>query len=235
MSQKKSREVIQMKQLTPLTYSLIVFFLSFLLVLQTYISTPAFGQEIEIPSSANPVGSGARAIGMGGAFIGIADDATAASWNPGGLIQLEKPELSIVGTIFHRIEDNEFGTSPEASGRQSVTEEDLNYLSLAYPFSLFGRNMIVSLSYQNLFDFTRKWDFFLLNQSEIISSTSLFNYEQDGSLWAIGLAYCIQLTPALSFGFTLNFWEDFLYDNSWDQTIREIEIGTLNGAPFTSG
>ena len=30
-------------------------------------------------SSFNPVGSGARAVGMGGAFIGMADDATAAS------------------------------------------------------------------------------------------------------------------------------------------------------------
>lgn len=46
--------------------------------------------RIGIASSPNPVGSGARAIGMGGAFIGIADDATAASWNPAGLIQLEK-------------------------------------------------------------------------------------------------------------------------------------------------
>jgi len=47
-----------------------------------------------VPSSINPVGSGARAIGMGGAFIGVADDATAASWNPGGLIQLENPRAN---------------------------------------------------------------------------------------------------------------------------------------------
>ncbi len=30
----------------------------------------------------NTIGAGARARGMGGAFIGVADDATAASWNP---------------------------------------------------------------------------------------------------------------------------------------------------------
>ena len=34
-------------------------------------------QRIEIPSSFNPLGSGARALGMGGAFIAVADDATA--------------------------------------------------------------------------------------------------------------------------------------------------------------
>jgi len=79
----------------------------------------AFGQalqRVEIPSSPNPVGSGARALGMGGAFIAVADDATAASWNPGGLIQLEKPEISVVGAFVYRNEDNHFGTNPAALG-----------------------------------------------------------------------------------------------------------------------
>ena len=44
-----------------------------------------FSQSIDISSSPNVVGSGARAMGMGGAFIAVADDATAASWNPAGL------------------------------------------------------------------------------------------------------------------------------------------------------
>jgi long-subunit fatty acid transport protein len=37
---------------------------------------------------------GARALGMGGAFIGLADDATAAVANPAGLVILQRPELS---------------------------------------------------------------------------------------------------------------------------------------------
>lgn len=78
--------------------------------------------RMEIPSSPNPVGSGARALGMGGAFIAIADDATAASWNPGGLIQLETPEVSAGGAYVHREEDNSFGDHPEASGKQSVMD-----------------------------------------------------------------------------------------------------------------
>ena len=42
------------------------------------------------------MGLGARAFGMGGAFVGLADDGTAAYWNPAGLIQLEKPEVSLM-------------------------------------------------------------------------------------------------------------------------------------------
>lgn len=43
------------------------------------------------------LGSGARAMGMGGAFLARADDATAASWNPAGLSYLRLPEVSFVG------------------------------------------------------------------------------------------------------------------------------------------
>jgi long-chain fatty acid transport protein len=37
---------------------------------------------------------GARALGMGGAFIAVADDATAAVTNPAGLVILQRPEIS---------------------------------------------------------------------------------------------------------------------------------------------
>jgi len=37
---------------------------------------------------------GAKAVGMGGAFVAIADDITAAYWNPGGLSRLVKNEFN---------------------------------------------------------------------------------------------------------------------------------------------
>lgn len=38
---------------------------------------------------------GARSIGLGGAFVAIADDATAAFANPAGLVQILRPEISV--------------------------------------------------------------------------------------------------------------------------------------------
>ncbi len=64
------------------------------LLLPAFLSVLSFSEEnsgplkmenVEITSAPNPVGSGARALGMGGAFIAVTD-ATTASWNPGGLI-----------------------------------------------------------------------------------------------------------------------------------------------------
>jgi long-chain fatty acid transport protein len=70
-------------------------------------------------SFSNP---GARSLGMGGAFVGLADDATAAYTNPAGLTQLVQTEVSIEG---RRVETN----SPYTSGG-----------SAALPYELSGVN-----------------------------------------------------------------------------------------------
>jgi len=165
-------------------------------------------ERVEILSP-NPVGSGARAMSMGGAFIAIADDAAAASWNPGGLIQLEKPEMSAAFGYVHRRENN----TSEFSGNQSIQGSDLNYLSVAYPFELGEkrRNMVMSLNYQRLYDFNREWISTDKNTSK--------KYTQKGDLYALGLAYCIQVTKDFSTGVTLNYWGDSLFKNKWEQKL----------------
>jgi long-subunit fatty acid transport protein len=212
----------------------LIFLTSFFLVYfgcQATLSAQALSR-IEIPSSFNPVGSGARALGMGGAFIAVADDATAASWNPGGLVQLERPEFSIVGSYFYREEDLDFGTNPEGNGSQSVDESRINYLSAAYPFALWGINMVVSANYQNLYDLNREWNFALKQSSATLNIIEDVDYDQDGTLSAWGLAYGVQIMPRLSFGVTFNFWEDGIYNNEWDQTVLQRGSGTLSGNRF---
>ena len=48
-------------------------------------------------SFSNP---GARSMGFGGAFVALADDATAAFANPAGLVNLVEPEVSIEGRVW---------------------------------------------------------------------------------------------------------------------------------------
>jgi len=217
-------------------FALVILCLLFIIFARLDKSTFAaeFLQRIEIPSSPNPVGSGARALGMGGAFIAVADDATAASWNPGGLTQLGTPEVSAVGAYFHRTEGNTFGANPEASGDQNVSGTRLNYLSVTYPFTLFDRNMVVSLNYQNLYDFSRKWNFPLSQTSETLAVNRNIDYQQDGTLSAYGPAFSVQVLPELSFGFTLNIWQNGIYKNEWKQFTKTSSSGTFYGIPFVS-
>lgn len=194
--------------------------------------TTHYFQRIEIPSSFNPVGSGARALGMGGAFIGVADDATAASWNPGGLIQLERPEISIVGDRVHRIETIHIGADAPFSGEQSVDDLSLNYFSLSHPFQLASRNMIVSINYQRLYDLTRQWSFPLHifgNQFDVDQNVE---YRQDGALSALGFAYCLQMTPTFSIGLTLNVWHNDISENEWQSEVYQRGNGVESGDRF---
>lgn len=62
-------------------------------------AVPAFAQNSDIESLSglqfNFANPGARALGMGGAFLGLADDASAVEANPAGLTILRRPEISI--------------------------------------------------------------------------------------------------------------------------------------------
>jgi len=184
--------------------------------------SPAFTETlVDFASSPNPVGSGARAIGMGGAFIGIADDATAGSWNSGGLAQLETHECSIVGNYTHLIEDIFPFSSLGASGKQTVDNKELNFFSLSSRFKFLERFLVLSLNYQQLYNFNKEWDFPItmkMNQgSRLVDFSGEQSFIQDGSLSALGLAWAVQWNSNLSFGATLNVWDDDICNNKWSE------------------
>jgi long-subunit fatty acid transport protein len=45
------------------------------------------------------IGIGARAEGMGGAFVAVADDASAVFWNPAGIARLEEDKTQLLGNV----------------------------------------------------------------------------------------------------------------------------------------
>jgi long-subunit fatty acid transport protein len=182
--------------------------------------------NFEFASSFNPVGSGARAMGMGGAFIAVADDATASSWNPAGLIQLLYPEASYVYNHTRRKEKNSFNTI-DAGGTHhfdvftnSSDEVNTNFVSFLFPMHLMRRNMIFSISTQCLYDFNRNWNF-NIDRSSFVDH---WQYNQQGNLSALSFSYCIQVQSGLSIGATLNVWDDDITSNSWVQDYKRNAI-----------
>jgi long-subunit fatty acid transport protein len=186
------------------------------------LAAPAWGQ-IPINSAPNAVGSGARALGMGGAFIAVADDATAASWNPGGLTQLERPEISLVYSWKWFSEEFESKYHPELNGDFDLDIDDINYFSIAYPFpqTIAGRNFVLSLNYQHKFDFDRQLD---VRYNDIVAAAqgliagikTTVDYEQEGSLSALSPAFGFELTDSLSMGVVMNIWDQSLISsNEW--------------------
>ena len=54
------------------------------------LSMPALAEEGSHAAEFLSHGVGARALGMGSSFVSVADDATAAYWNPAGLVQIPR-------------------------------------------------------------------------------------------------------------------------------------------------
>lgn len=178
--------------------------------------TASYGLDLNIS------GAGARAKGMGGAFIGIADDATAVGWNPAGLAQLDRPEASAVGVFNATKFTSEWtatggGVSLSGSEENSVHHIAPNFFSLVLPIKMSSRNLSFAVAYQRLVDF-----------GEIATDTGTAasgHYEQEnkytGGIDAISPAVAIQIVPQLSIGVAGNiivngakYTEDRTYDNS---------------------
>lgn len=94
---------------------------------------------------------GARSLGMGGAFLGLADDASAAESNPAGLTILRTPEFSIEGRNFETVQFlNTTGVYPdiEREGFSSFSDPvEISFASLVYPM---GRGVIAAYYHQPL-------------------------------------------------------------------------------------
>ncbi len=148
--------------------------------------------EFSFSQDFNLIGAGARARGMGGAFIGVADDATAVSWNPAGLVRLEKPEASVVG-LFESggvsTDIPDFDTEPYKS-----SHFNLNFLSVAYPLSIGERNLVAAVALQQMIDLYYKYD------------GDDFTQERTGGINAITPAIGVQLSPNISLGACLNLF-----------------------------
>lgn len=180
--------------------------------------------DMTMNATPNPVGSGARALGLGGAFISVVDDATAASWNPAGLLKLKNPEVSIVGSYFSG--DMKYNTSLIEGNIYEITpgQKRLNYFSIVYPFFLLRRNMVVSLNYQHLYEFSKDniyhWRYYVKDPEsghtirDIPGMTS--RKTQRGTLSTLSPAFAIQFVPSLYIGLAANLWLDDPFNNYWE-------------------
>jgi long-subunit fatty acid transport protein len=199
-----------------------------LVILTSILAAPparaVVGQKVTFASSPNPVGSGARAVGWANAFIAVADDATAASWNPGGLVQLLTPEASFALSYHNRMEDVSFSGLKTDSATSNRNGTSINYASVVYPFHVGDVNMVASLNYQQLYTFDRRLKFTsrgsLTGTSSFIQTNSL---EQIGGLTTLTPAFAIQILPQWSLGVAVNFWGlDHDGGDGWEQQWQSV-------------
>jgi len=138
----------------------------------------SFSQAGGQPGAFMSYGVGARALGMGGAFFAISDDATASYWNPAGLTLIERKELSFMQA-------------------QMFEQTSLNFIGIALPTASRGTfgifmNQMTSSGFEKV---SIEVD---PNTNEIINLKSIgsFNVSERG----IGLSWGRMVSQKLAFG-----------------------------------
>jgi long-chain fatty acid transport protein len=163
---------------------------------------------------------GARSLGLGGAFIGLADDATAAFTNPAGLTVLTKPEVSAeVGRWNYTSEFVDSGHSfGQPSGtpidtvaglRLGTSENDvtgLSFASFVYPHNRWA----VAVYRHEL----AKFETGVESQGAFVGGGRLFPVQANFDLEVVnlGLAGAFRLTDKFSLGLGVSSY-DFQLDS----------------------
>jgi hypothetical protein len=162
-------------------------------------------------------GAGARAMGLGGAFIAVADDATAVSFNPAGLAQLLQPEVSFVGRGLQRnVGYQDFETAGQgrvlavSDSLTSSTRFDPLFASATAPLRLGGRNLVLQLSIQRAFAINEDSDR-TLQESPVADGpgvpghlTQSINQSGQIDLYSFAMAY--EASPRILLGVAYNQW-----------------------------
>jgi hypothetical protein len=192
---------------------------------------------------------------MGYAFTGLADDASAVTWNPAGIAQLSRPEVSAgFRTIFTSVNidfPSDFGVKGYTYDGSPTFE--VNFASFIYPFSIQRHNVSVGVSYRKLYAFVEN---FKENYASLSSDFPPVETRRDNEVNASGGvgAYAgtigVQVTNFLLLGGTVNIIKssatemqkgvtgttvnyDYTYD--YDYSGTTVDLGVLVKKDWFSG
>jgi len=129
-----------------------------------------------------PVGS--RAIGMGGAFVSLANDMSSLYWNPSGIARINRPEALVSHSLW-------------------LADIRHDFAGIGLPFGDFG-TIGFSVTAMTMPDMEVTTEAFPEGTGEMFSATS----------YAFGFSYARNLTDWFSIGATLKYVRETIYHSS---------------------
>jgi long-subunit fatty acid transport protein len=204
----------------------IIAFVFYFLLFSFFVANSQELGVVDEATAGNFFGVGARAMGMGGAHIAVAEDATALLYNPAGLARVKRIEFS--GGLTNQRLRNETGALIYSySGRPvSSAKVDFNDGRLQSNTRLSSANIVLPVpTYRGSLVFA-----FGVNRIKSFDKAMKFTFDQDGSsgiesesgglyMWSFGGA--VDISPNISVGGAFNFFSgtdnySWLYEGSYD-------------------
>ncbi len=127
---------------------------------------------------------GARALGMGGAFVAVASDITSMYWNPAGVARLDQAQAMFTHTKW-------------------IADVAFNYAAFALPLGNVG-TVGVNATFLTMDEMERTTVF------EPDGTGEMF----DAGSYAFGLSYARDLTDRFSIGFNFKYISEKIYHSS---------------------
>ena len=193
--------------------------------------------DVYEPSAGNFFGIGARAMGMGGAHIAVANDATALVYNPAGLARVKRIELS--GSLTHQRLRNRTGffevTTPNFNDGFLQSNTRFSSGAIVLPVPTYRGSLVFALGVNRVasFDEAKKY-----NKPEKKDEVTKL---ESGGLYLWSFAGAVDISPDISLGGALNVWTgvydystvaDSTYDDGysrwsyrWDDAIKDKYSG----------
>lgn len=145
------------------------------------------------------LGVGARAIGLGGAYIGIADDYTGMYWNPAGIGQIRRREFNIG---FSQNKVTSAADFLNASNETDNSFTRLNSVGLVFPVPTARGSLVFGLGYDKTRDHDGMVDIGALSPDSLFESNSILD---EGSRSQFTLSGSVEAGPNLFIGASINF------------------------------
>ena len=190
----------------------------------------------------NFAGLGVRAMSMGGAYVGIADDYTAVFWNPAGLAQMRQRQGYVA--VVHNTYDNKARKAGDPRTSSELSNTRIGSLGLVYPYPVYRGSLVFGAGFNQVKDFDSIIRIRGFSQVDSLQTDNTFSHE--GDLTMVSLAAAIDISPSIALGLTLNFlsgedenireynWidsEDYFIESRWSsQDVFNDDYDTAFGA-----
>lgn len=168
----------------------------------------------------NDFGVGARAMGMGGAFISVADDSTALYWNPAGLSRIKRIEF--FGGLSH--EKLETATKYFGDSNSTFSSNTRpNSFGVVFPVPVYRGGLVFALAVNRVQSFDSRTQFKGFNNSAEEEDPELYQLfvdelsDESAGIYSWSFGAAVDIAPGVSIGGSLNFLSgNYLYELELD-------------------
>ena len=143
------------------------------------------------------IGPGARSLGMGSAYVSVADDASSIYWNPAGIVNVNKPEVQSFYSPW-------------------LVETQFYYNTAVVPMGTYGS---IGLSFTAL-----TMDEMMVRTVQDPEPDE-YGQKFDAGNISMGITYAKRLTDRFSFGFQTKFIQESIWQMKAQG--YALDIGTM--------